>query len=382
MKKIVFLAKTNLNTDGRILNQLELLSENFDNELKIDFVLLPDKEVDDSVLSSKWNLQTIKCFTRGNKFLRPFVVIEFTIRALLRVCKLKPDILHVQDANVIFPVFLFSIFTPKCILIYDDHELPNENIGFFEKLIVKCENYILKKADFVFFANEERMNLLAEKLNLDINKIDFFTNLPISNISDKQAFFQEKYKSQILELEDCKSKNIRLIMHQGALTVDRGCDLLAEFVKKLDKNKNKIVILGANFERFSNFIKQYNLDEGAFLFIGSVFYESLDMFWGYCDVSIIMYKPTYSNNRLCAPNRFYLSIEFGIPVLINKSNPTLLKLQQKYVSGYCIEDIIENNVALEEVVHHKLKEGLISDLRSEEKTRFLHNYSSFIYEKV
>lgn len=44
MTKTIFLAKTDLNTDGRILNQIKILEQSLP-EIMIDFILLPDKPV-------------------------------------------------------------------------------------------------------------------------------------------------------------------------------------------------------------------------------------------------------------------------------------------------------------------------------------------------
>ncbi len=52
MNKIVFIAKTDINTDGRILNELRILKE-WNKDLEVDLILFPDKKVtisfDDSV---------------------------------------------------------------------------------------------------------------------------------------------------------------------------------------------------------------------------------------------------------------------------------------------------------------------------------------------
>ena len=44
MNKIVFLAKTDINTDGRILNELRILKE-WNKDLEVDLILFPDTQV-------------------------------------------------------------------------------------------------------------------------------------------------------------------------------------------------------------------------------------------------------------------------------------------------------------------------------------------------
>ena len=57
MNQIVFIAKTNINTDGRILNELRILKE-WNKNLKVDLIVFPDKKVtisfDDSIKFFFW----------------------------------------------------------------------------------------------------------------------------------------------------------------------------------------------------------------------------------------------------------------------------------------------------------------------------------------
>ena len=86
MNKIVFLAKSNINTDGRILIELRILKE-WNKDLEVDLVIFPDKKVtvsfDDSV-----KLHLINGTFRHNKFLRVFTVLEFTFKAFKLLNKL------------------------------------------------------------------------------------------------------------------------------------------------------------------------------------------------------------------------------------------------------------------------------------------------------
>ncbi len=44
MNNIVFIAKTDINTDGRILNELRILKE-WNKDFEVDLIVFPDKEV-------------------------------------------------------------------------------------------------------------------------------------------------------------------------------------------------------------------------------------------------------------------------------------------------------------------------------------------------
>jgi hypothetical protein len=198
MEKVVFIAKTNLNNDGRILNELKILQNSFEN-ISIDFILLPDKPLTIN-LGDNVKVFNINPRIRHNSLLRFFTVFEFSLRALILMIKLNPKILHAHDTDIVLPVLIYRLLKGKKItLIYDDHEIPNENQTFQSKIVTFFEVRLMKKADYVIFANEERMQILKEKYHLK-NECSYFLNLPY--------FEEEKYKpneqieSFLLELDN------------------------------------------------------------------------------------------------------------------------------------------------------------------------------------
>lgn len=70
MSSVLFIAKTDLNTDGRILNQLNILKQHFGN-VQVDFILLPDQKTTIQ-LGENVNLIELNTFFRNNIYLRFF----------------------------------------------------------------------------------------------------------------------------------------------------------------------------------------------------------------------------------------------------------------------------------------------------------------------
>src|SRR5690606_24104813 len=98
-------------------------------------------------------------------------------------------------------------------------------------------------------------------------------------------------------------------------------------------------LLGGNLVDFERFILEFGLSEEKFVFVGSVNYLDLNKFWRRGTASIVMYLPTFINNRLCAPNRLYISVKMGLPVIVNRDNPVLSSFVQDYQCGFYIDDI-------------------------------------------
>ncbi|MDE3743501.1 hypothetical protein [Maribacter polysaccharolyticus] len=376
MNNIVFIAKTDINTDGRILNELRILKE-WNKDLKVDLILFPDKQVtlsfDDSVI-----LHQIQGTFRHNTFLRVFTVLEFTFKAFKLLNKLKPRIVHAQDSDIILPVLLFRLLNPKRFyLIYDDHEVPNKNESFLKKILDALENLLIKKSDTVIMANKERMLYLKEKLQLT-NKLFYLFNLPYYDI-DSRKTPSALIVSKLDELEAKKKKGTKFIIHQGPLYKERGRQKLADLSRNLP-NPYKILLLGGTEVDFIKFKEENKLTDDKFFFIGKVNYEVLPLFWKKGCASIVMYLPTYTNNRLCAPNRMYLSYFMGLPIIVNKNNPVLHAFVESNKSGGFIEDFLEHPKV--EFFNHlndlKIDVSAKKSLLAKEKNKLKDLYSSII----
>lgn len=378
MKKAAFIAKTNLNTDGRILNQMDLL-EIAHPELTIDFIILEDKKtyID---LGAKVTLHTIKTTFRNNALLRPITALEFGIKSFLKLARFKPDILHAQDSAILLPALWYKIYRGSSLnLIYDDHELPNSNKGFVNKLFNYLEIRIMNRSDSVIFANKERLNYLAHKYKLTTDKLTVFLNLPY--FENKTFHLDAKEDELIKDLDRLSKLKYKLIFHQGSIKKERGRESLAAFSNKLP-TRTKLVMLGISKKVFDDFIDEYNLNIDNFHFTGLVSYNSLLEFWSYADATIIMYLPDQINNRLCAPNRFYIALSKNIPVYVNKSNPVLSALLKEFECGYYVEDVIENNKVIDfelteisnydNSLYETLKKNQISNLLNAYKLKIPH----------
>ncbi len=372
--KVAFIAKTDLSTDGRILNQMRMLNEKFANELNVHFILFPDKPFDKDKQAGFY-LHTIHTFIRNNKALRLLTVIEFTIRAFFKLVALSPDMIHVQDSAVILPSLLYKgLKRRKIVMIYDDHELPNENPNWGNRIFNYIERVTMNAADFVLFANEERLLYTKERYPLK-TKSNYFLNLPYFETLDPILSAEET--SIVTELDLLITKGSKFIIHQGVINRERGEQKLADFARNL-KSPFLIMIIGLNRSIFEEFLKKYNLDEMRFYFVGKVRYVILSIFWKRGIASLVMYLPTYINNKLCAPNRFYISINLGLPVFINKDNQVLCRLIKEYKCGYEIEDV-GTDFDFEQMAG--LQTGILKEfeyLKKDQVRRFLEIYQEMI----
>lgn len=370
--RVVFIAKTDLNTDGRILNELKILEYNNASDMVIDFLVLLDKPLQIE-FGSLIKIHPVKTLFRNSNIFRFLTVIEFTLRSLVLLFKLDPKILHVQDTAVVLPAWLFQMLRRKSFkLIYDDHEMPNENEGFQKKIFNFFETRLMKSADWVIFANEERMNILKQRNKLK-NRTTYFLNLPYFEEEKAKEVSSADIREKLRQLEEMKRKGIKFVIHQGVIKKERGAEKLANFSKILPSNY-KILLLGGSKVQFIQFIAEHNLKTDNFYFIGTVNYDILSKFWELGDVSIVMYLPYLINNCLCAPNRFYISLQKRIPVIVNKNNPVLSNFISRYKCGFFIEDFNERNFELVEAFNKREVEFTFERIKREQIESFLSVY--------
>lgn len=372
---IAFILKSDINTDGRVLNEIQILLNQFEH-LHIHLILLPDKPVHIQ-LDPRVHIYPIHCKVRNSKFFKLFTVLEFTLKTWKILRNVKPTVIHAQDSAVVLPTLLYRFFHRKAKYIYDDHEIPNENRNWRSKINDFLESKLLKKAAIVISANEERMQFIIEQFNLK-NTHHFFLNLPyFKENSSTESAINVQHIQQLKELDEAIAKGTHFIIHQGVLQEDRGQEKLAKFSKILPE-EYKILLLGGNQQAFQSFVSTYRLNAHNFHFIGTVDYSILPRYWEKGMASIVMYLPTYINNKLCAPNRFYLSVDKQLPVIINRDNPVLSNFVSTYKCGFYIENFTPNNFAQLTAFDRSSLAATFDQLKQKQIANFTSIYSTIL----
>lgn len=371
-KRVAFIAKTNLNNDGRILNQLKILQNQF-KDVKIDFILMPDKPLTID-LGERLVVHTITTSFRNNKYFRILTVLEFSLKALLTLFKLRPEIIHVHDTAVVLPAYFYRLLVGNSFrMIYDDHEIPNERESIAYRIFHFFERRLMKKADVLIFANEERKEVLESSMDLPTSKTTYFLNLPYFETTDNADWNDNAGRSLTLKkLDNLIADGYKLIIHQGILDIERGEKELAAFSGILPVDV-KILLVGINDERFRRFVEDYDLQVENFFCAGVVRYHELNEFWKRASASIILYLPTFINNRLCAPNRLYISFLFNIPIIVNSTNPVLRNFIENNSCGIFIEDLDETNIHT--IFDTNYDSSRIEEMKAVEITKFENVYN-------
>jgi hypothetical protein len=233
-------------------------------------------------------------------FLLPFIVS-------------KNDIIICMDLDV-FIVAKLSLFYKKNIIYLDIvdpiaetkfRKLPN----FIKKIFDYLEYFSLKFRKYNILPANYRKLYYKEKLEKDVNNLNYIVveNVPIYN-----GEFSIKTKKFPL------NSNQFIIGYFGILEKERGIIELIEWILDSDLNIKIIVAGRGTLENKISLISSDNNEKVKFM--GSFkpidvceLYENVDFNWSYYDVNSRLLHYKYA-----CPNKFYESIFFYTPLIINK----------------------------------------------------------------
>ena len=328
--KVAITIKTNLTYDGRVLAQLNTLSDSFPNYIFRIFVLEdgPFKES----LPSKISYKKVNLLTRKlpkSKLFQFIKLLEYGVVLFLKLFFFKPDIIHVHDAGSILGPILYKQLFKNNFLIYDDHELlyEDEIIPFYQKIMKRLERRMFRLADQIIMANNERFEYA--KTHIGIIKKKPVTIIENYHFTKNQSDTKNDY---IIE----KSPGYKYLLHQGVINEARGLDLLRVILVNLPDDW-KLLLIGIKKDAYNQFVS-FNKDLiEKTVFGGYIPYHLLNAYWEQVDGAVIFYQTDSINNKLCAPNRLYQAANLGIPIIVNE-NPVLSKFVYSNLNGIALSE--------------------------------------------
>jgi glycosyltransferase involved in cell wall biosynthesis len=147
-------------------------------------------------------------------------------------------------------------------------------------------------------------------------------------------------------------KNKVVTVYHGAITEERGIFELIEAAKKLIKKHDnlKFLIIGRNYEPFSDLVKKMKLDD-VFVFTGPVPYSDIPSYLSASDVSYSVFRPIKLFTITIA-TKVYEAMLAGLPVIANAEFPAQNELMSKHRFGLLVKcDIDEITTGLEKLIN-------------------------------
>ena len=259
--------------------------------------------------------------------------MENVRRALKIIKKNKPDIFYAHDYYSALLVFLLQGKRYCKKIIYDAHELiiPEKSIKDYRmRFFYFFEKRIIKKADLVICASEERGAIMQEYYKLNDKP------LVIENISQLQVVENDFNRKILDNIADFFKDPSPTIVYAGAVTKGRRIIELLDAVDKLAP-MFKLLIVGNGDALNMLKAKAKECPNVHVAFTGAVPYTCLGMLLSKCDLGFIYYPTDTLNNINCASNKIYEYASVQLPMISNE-NVTVQRVIETHHIGLASND--------------------------------------------
>ncbi len=254
--------------------------------------------------------------------------IQYNIAAARIGAKLKADIYHAVDLDVLAAAYLASRKAGGK-LIYEARELYTELEPLWGRPTIKkvwetLERKIIGKADTVFTINESISTELSRRYGID--RPEFIRNVARTPSNLKPVDLRAKYPI---------SSKSRIIVYQGVLRDGQGLLYQLEILRYL----SDIVLVcfgsGPIEERIQERIVELGIENKVIL-AGSVPPDDLLNYTAGADAGILLMEGKALNNRLALPQKLFQYLSAGIPQIVSKM-PEISGFVLKEDTGIAVE---------------------------------------------
>ncbi len=240
------------------------------------------------------------------------------------------DVLVLDNRKATIPGLVIKKLVHPKIVIQDCREFYrlNEVKHLSGKIGCIFEHMMIKRADVIIAANEERSDLMVKEYGLK-NRPLTYENLRKLTYESKDSQARAKKKiDRILGEDDC----IRIISSSGC-DINRTNDVLVRNLLKIN-SKVKLFLVGSNSEHDERVIKSIaeNDQKNNVIITGRLNQSELKYLISQCHIGIVNYGQYDTNNKYCASGKLYEFVYEGIPV-VTTTNPPLKRLCDDYGIG-------------------------------------------------
>jgi glycosyltransferase involved in cell wall biosynthesis len=246
------------------------------------------------------------------------------VRALVR---LRPDVVHAHDAAMLLPGIIGArlIGAP---LVYDSHELAT-SVPYREYLwswfVAGIERLVVPRCAAVITVSDGIAERLRQRYRLPRSPT------VVRNITALHARGPGGLRMRL-----GISRDMPLILHQGAPAPARGCELLLAAVRRLPGVH--LAFLGDPEPGYATVLRraarEYGLQDRVTL-LPSVALEELLAHTAEADVGVTLLQDTCENHRLALPNKLFEYIAARVPVVAS-ALPETRGLIERHGVGWCV----------------------------------------------
>ena len=257
-----------------------------------------------------------------------FKYLEF-VMFLLGFVRQKQIRLVTIHCLPLLPIALVLKMRHRVKVIYDAHELETEihNISAFKRRIYKViERWMIGWVDHTFVVSPSIMRWYENEYALG-DRISM-----VLNTHERQGPVGDPRLHASLGI----SKDVRIILYQGALIKGRGIERMIAAFEGMDTSGYAMVFMG--YGSLEGFIKEKAAAGGGIHFHQAVRSEEIAEHTrsAYCGVCYV--ENGSLNDHYCLPNKFFEYLYSGVPVIAS-NGPDMAQILDQYKVGMVLNDL-------------------------------------------
>lgn len=318
----IHISQTTLQNRSRIMKETRSLIDSglIDHIIMVGFPekgLSEHEYIDDN--REIWRINLNFGSLPRNSITRILMMLEFSLKALIKLRKYKPIIMQCHSLETLPIVILYkALFHKEMRIVYDAHELETEkkvigNNPVLKKAYKLLEKILIKKVDYTFTVSNSIMEWYKNTYS-EIKNIDVIRNVPINPQSVKSS----ENTSVVTDGDLKKGFNIPddhiLFIYQGGFITDRSINTLLDVFTKVDKSKH-IVFMGKG--PLENTIKDYEKRFKNIHFQPAVRPDQIISYTRSADVGLSLPEDTCLNHQFCLPNKLFEYFLSRIPIIVS-----------------------------------------------------------------
>lgn len=344
--RILNIVSSNIVQDPRILKQMETIKK-----LTDDYIVLGKNNAnvtDERIKKIDFNYKLFGINKSENTIFKKLINrVKFGKNVIRFIKEYKPEVIHANDFDVLFIVFLSRYKNAK--IVYDAHEIYSKN-AFINKfkilsaIVQIIEKRIIKNID-TFITVSHAARDYYRNSNYPKEAI-VVTNAPIKYKIDKK----EKLAKDIFE-----------VVYQGQIVSNRGYEEFLESGSLITDDSIQLVIrgFGEREKSLREFKEAKNIKNVKF--DPPVEIDNLVFKLSYSDVGVILTKGTSINFEYTVSNKIFECIHAGLPVILSPVKEHIF-LNDKYNLGIVLDEVEPEKIS-KAIIELKNNKELYKELK-------------------
>lgn len=331
----IHITLTEFRSESRVLREVRALEKaGLFGSLSILALGASDLPANESI-SETIRVHRVSLFTRRLPRSTPFQLIkfiEFVARVLLIVFRKRGAVINIHALSLLPLGWLIKVLL-NGRLVYDAHELETETnglVGFKKWFARKIESHFITRCDLVIVVGE----CIA-----DWYQREYAISRPLVVKNVPKHF--RRSNGNLLREKLGISRDKKILLYQGGLTVSRGVPLVLEAFK--NRKNDDVVVVFMGYGELSDTVKQVANASNNIYYMPAVEPESLLNFTSSADFGIHLIQNTCLNHYLCMPNKFFEYLMGGLPVIVSDMKE-MAEAVQGFELGLVLNDFSSDEI--------------------------------------